>query len=519
MAKLKLKHIFANLALLMQTGNTEVARQLIARACYLVHRFEDWKSLQEIMLQSIAQESLQHEPAFVKTYVRALIGSGQFENAEDFIVTSAIYHSGQTKAFLEVELAICLHKTARTESGIQLLIPAMQHLTGQDLGIAWSRLGIMRFALNQPDWLEAFLEMHKWLADRMLGIQLLLLGNCYYLQEAYDQAISTYQEASQLLINDPLNHAYAESNIGLTYLLQCDPKAHTFLENAERRTRHTNFSKQHPDFIKSLAASYRLRGEWQEAVSLYNRAFERSPYPVVKLEVLTNLGRTLRLSGNQTQAKEILKAALGFAAKNNLNPSPARLELAALDLMQWRSAKAGKQLEQTRQLQGADVHFLNLLSAELARQLGNKATCLELLLKIPMQHRLTREESRYWTELWSLAQYCSLEIPAPLSWMGTRIIILRKTDLLLDDVPREVSSGTLDFLRFLFGKGGSVQLEEIYIEFFAPRLKSKDETPGVTDSALKQLTARARKALGWKDSVRSQSKKRSLDPNSIWKLE
>ena len=61
---------------------------------------------------------------------------------------------------------------------------------------------------------------------------------------------------------------------------------------------------------------------------------------------------------------------------------------------------------------------------------------------------------------------------------------MRKTDLLLDDVPREVSSGTLDFLRFLFGKGGSVQLEEIYIEFFAPRLKSKDETPGVTDSVL-----------------------------------
>jgi tetratricopeptide (TPR) repeat protein len=494
---------------LRQNGKILESNQLLFTGLKRVKHFDDYQKI-KAFLENIPLEERLLSPELSMSGARVLNGCADDKACLEFIGLALPKHIGFTAAFLNSELASALHySTHDYQQAILCLNLAIPDLTGSDLGLAFARRGLARHQAQSLDWNSDFQAMRLHLKGRMLGVQLLKEGNCYYFEHQFGNAINSYEKASIHLKLDSLNRAYAESNIGLTYLLQCDQRAHTFLESAVRRTRHKNFSKQHPDFLKALAASHRVRREYKEAIRLYTRANERSPYPIVKLEVQTNLGRTWRLSGNSKKATQVLEQAVLYAQEHTLNPSPAYLELAALALQDAQTAKALSLLEQTTALQGADVQFFHLLHAELARLENNQTQALECLQKLLMQHRLAREEAPHWQALWDFAKDYSLDVPQPIMRTEKYEVIIKTDQILVNQKVRNLRPSSRKFLLLLL-RHGQVNQDFIFEHFF------KHIENGATDSAIKQVIQSLRQNLGWKASVISHKGKCWLDPTAIW---
>jgi tetratricopeptide (TPR) repeat protein len=500
MSSYRFKQFLENIALLLVDKEFDKAALVAARVLNQIQRFEDWTALHQTLQRSCSVNTIQAHSELVRIYARALMGSQQnISFIQEFLTVARNVHQPPITASLDTEIAAIEVILQQPQAALERLEQAIPHLDGLDLGLAYSRLGQTKAKLKHPDFPQAFAKMRQHLRGRDLGIQILQEGNTWYFLDLQN-AKRCYQEASDLLSKDTLNHAHAEANLGLVLLLECDPIAHSHLENAEKRTRHKRYTSQHTEFLKALAASHRTRGEWDRAMLLYRRALQHTTRPDHKLEVLTNMARTERLAYRDT-AQATLECAFAVAKEANLNPSVAQLEQIALwlktDHQDFAPAFAS-----LSGLQGADLEFAALLRAEHARKRGE--AFVGFLEAINLEHRLAREEAPHWSVLWE--HVAKLGLPQPKSMtIRERIVKIYANTVVVNDSQRTLTPKSRQLLEYLLGKDRHVEKTTFDTDF-----------PDLSSSAAKKLFWRFRDDMGWHDSLIATARSRFLDPSATW---
>jgi hypothetical protein len=489
-----------NLDMLLSAKDSLPAARVAWLMLQKIQRFEDWVALHDVLQCHLKAQDLQNHPDFVRIYTRAMMGSDQIaDEIRKFIATVLPLHKLDITATLEVELALLDLRQQQPQAALERLEQAIPHLSGRDLGLAYSRLGQAKAKLGHKDFPQAFAQMRLHLSGRDLGVQVLQEGNTWYFLDLQN-AKRCYQEASKLLGKDTLNHAHAEANLGLVLLLECDPTAHSHLENAEKRTRHKRYASQHTEFLKALAASHRTRGEWDRAMLLYRRALHGTTRPDHKLEVLTNMARTERLAYRDT-AQASLNRAFALAQEANLNPSTTQLEQIALWLKTDHQDFAAA-FESLHNLQGVDLEFAALLRAEHARKRGE--AFVGFLEPINLQHRLAREEAPHWRVLWEQVTKLGLPCPAPIT-QRQRTVKVYSNRVEVNGSPRALTPKSRQLLEYLLARNKRVKKITFHTDF-----------DKFSSSSIKKMFRLFREELGWQDSLIFTPQSRFLDPSADW---
>ena len=496
------KDLLVSVEHLLKAEQVEAAATLVQRCLTNIRGYNNWVELRDALQLHLKQKAVQHHPVFVKSYARALMGCDDVELAEKFITQEIPFQNQATVCVLEVELAEIELDHQQHQAALQRLTRIIPDLTGRDLGIAYSRLGKAQYRLQQENWFAAFQTMRQHLQGRDLGVQIVVEGSIWYYTNL-DQAKNCYLEAIPLLESDPLTLAYTKSNLGLAYLLECDPQAHALLEAAAKQTRHVRFGAHRIVFLKNLAASHRVRGDWQNAVQKYKKALQLKPSAALALEILGNLGRTYRLARQPYQAEKTLLEALALANHKNLNANAANLELTALYLKKQQLDQAEQTLNAVQQLNSSDQQFFALLSAELARLQDQPYT--PWLAQIPLQKRLAREEFDYWREFWADVQRLGHSIPQALPFMN-RVVEIHPNSVWVSGEKRHLTPRSRRVLEFLLNRGKKTTRQCLQTEFFG----------NMTASSIKQTFLQFRRDLGWQESLILIGQKRHLDRRATW---
>jgi tetratricopeptide (TPR) repeat protein len=499
--------------LLIEQRHYEQAAQILEVE---LTKFEagDWLALLQILTQIPKTDQIASaKVAYI--YARTLMMNDRHAELEEVLKSVTKIHNSSDVAPVRVEYAASLIDTKRYIEARQSLQDAIRHTSGQTLGLAWSRLGMTFFYLNEP-WRDSYLKARQFLSGIELGQALFNEGYCLAQSHQSIEARDVWFEAIPHFRGNPKWVAWTRCNLGMSALRNLDPEAERHFLEADRLTRNPKASSLRAASLCGLAGSRRVFGEWSRAELTYREALHVSVDSHDRKESYLGLVRTLRLAGRLSEALETLEFALSDAT---LELNLFHVARAKVFLALNQNDHARQSLERVGPLVSTyDQSLERIARAELARRDGHLEQAVTLLEGLPVHTLHAREEVRQWPHLFQLIEAAGQPVPLPLEYVqGTtvRVAALGVLQVTVNDrgVPIVPTGRVGELLVFLLEHGGAASLEVISEALYP------EATHERARKSVWMLVKFLRTALGWDGAVIALRAAYQLDPNVTWQYD
>jgi tetratricopeptide (TPR) repeat protein len=472
------------------------------------------QALLERIPYRVRVESL--EVAFL--YARALMFNDELQTLLEFNQQALEYHGIVKSARIQLEcakshLALRQYKKAR-----DLLKGILDYLQGEQLGIAWGKLGFALFHLGEP-WEEAFDHAIQLVSGVELGYVLFNQGSFFNISNKGVEARAIWLKALPLLKSDVKLLTWTRYNLGMSALSDLEAEAeHHFLE-AQHLCKNSKNSMVRTTVLNGLAASRRMLGEWSRAETVYRETIRIARDSQDRNNAYFGLARTLRLSGRPNEALETLEFAL---QDPTLNHDQIQISRAMTFLALGQNTAARDALSKVGTLVSvSDQWLFKIAQAEILRRDGNLENAVELLEGLPVETLHAREEARCFPELMQLLYVANNPFPKPLEYtqgITVRVVAQGLLSVRINDRPVNLAptSRAGELLVYLLEQNGAASIDMIIDAMFAHL--------GIDDRAkarggIWNLVKTLRGALGWQNSVMALRGAYQLDPNATWQYD
>jgi tetratricopeptide (TPR) repeat protein len=424
-------------------------------------------------------------------YVQTLCRARQAEAILAFLDTFP-------NSVLEVYRAWALVRSKKYQAALDL-IETLSNTP--DPGLLLRSKGEAQFRLGNPAWHETLELARGHLSGTSLGRALVDYG--VFLQEAGQRAAAQvhWAEALAYLKHDPYYLAWTHSNLGYALLGNQPQEAEKHLLEAVELSRKGVAEHFRCRALTGVGAVRRSLGEWERALSSYQRASTAAGDLEDRQQALWGYGHTLRLMGNKAKALAALTEAY------NLNPEAywIQADIAAVCLMMGDTEEARKCLGKVKDWKERSSVVRRFVEAELLRQEKGLKAAREHLKGLPTTHLWVREEYHCFPQLKPKASktvgqtyrveincYGLLEV-----WVNGRLIPLHSTGK-----PGEL-------LVYLLVHGQVASRERLIECLCKQEVRNKRK-------ALWEYIHTLRSALGWQESIKAEGGLYRLDPAAQW---
>jgi tetratricopeptide (TPR) repeat protein len=499
--------------LLIEQRHYERAAQILEVE---ITKFEasDWLTLLEIFTQiPKADQTASAKVAYI--YARTLMMNDRHVELEEVLKSVTRIHNVLEVTPIRIEYAASLIDTQRYAEARALLQDAIRYASGKTLGLAWSRLGMTLFFLNEP-WRDAYRQARHFLSGIELGQALFNEGFCLAQSHKSIEARDVWFEALPHFRRNSKWVAWTRYNLGISALRDLDLEAERHFLEASHLTQKPQASELQAAVLNGLGGVRRAMGEWNRAESSYRTAMRMAAIAHDKKESYFGLIRTLWLAGKHPESLEMLEFAL---QDKPMDANPFHVARAKTYLSLDQPEKARVSLEQVGQVVSEYDRWLERIArAELARRDGRLDEAVQLLEGLPVHTLHAREEVRQWPQLFGLLEAAGQPVPVPLEYVrGTtvRVAALGVLRVMVNDrsVPIVPTGRVGELLVFLLERGGAASLEVI----------SEALYPNATHERARKsvwmLVKFLRDALGWEGSVIALRGAYQLDPTVTWQYD
>jgi tetratricopeptide (TPR) repeat protein len=500
--------------LLIQQGQFERAVTVLDNVSSHIQGQHDW-SLVLKLLEYIPDENRLSSTNIANIYAKALARNHCSSDLYAFAEQVSQRHGVAGSAIVQVECAAVLLEANQYSKAASTLRAQIPFLSGNVLGIAWSRLGLADFYLNGP-WYEAYAIAKTLLSGIELSKALINEGFCFAESNQGSNARQAWIEALPHLSHYPDLLVWTRYNLGVSALRDLETTAEQHFLEAMRFTRTSSAAKTRAPVLNGLSATRRTFGEWQRAESTYREALAVAADTHDRKESYLGLARTLRLAGRLFEALETLEFAL---SDTTLESNLFHVARAKVFLVLNQNDHARQSLERVGHLVSTSDQWLERIArAELARRDGHLDEAVTLLEGLPVHTLHAREEVRQWPQLFQLLEAAGKPVPVPLEYvqgMTVRIAALGVLRVTVNDrgVPIVPTGRVGELLVFLLEHGGVASLEVISEALYP------DVTHERARKSVWMLVKFLRTALGWDGAVIALRAAYQLDPNVTWQYD
>jgi tetratricopeptide (TPR) repeat protein len=515
----KFNEALVSCKLLLEQQDFDRAILLLDRALPIISTDKEWNEALKLV-ENIPET---HRIASIQAavvYARVLYENHRLTDVIEFCTEITMRHEKLQVVLVQLECTRALidsNKLGEAKKVIESIIP---YLSGEHLGIAYRRLGLVLFKKGQF-WYGAFENARALLSGDQLGRALLDQGYCLSESGMRSEARHVWLEALPLFRSHPKMLSWLRYNLGSSYIddLELIEAERHFLEG-ERLSRNPKSFSMRASIFNGLAGVRRVQGEWSRSEFSYREALRIAADPFDRVTSLIDLTRTILLAGRAPEANETLELQLNPEDANDPNIQIARA-LVCLHLNNLPRASAALETI-TTPIVGAYQWLERLCRAELARRHGQFTEAVQWLEGNPTHTLHMREEVRQWPELFALAKAAGLPIPEPLEYVQGSTVQVRARGVLHVAVnDRGVSippTGRVgELLVFLLEHEGEAPLDVILEAFYPNAVGSKDRA-----RARKMVWEHAntlRELLGWQDAVIALGGAYQLDPETTWQYD
>ncbi len=501
--------------LLLEQGDFDQAIQVLGRMLFTIRMESEWKRALELIERIPKANRIESvEAAF--TYGRVLNMNDRESDVLNLSAEVIELHGFARAAPVELERGGALISMRRHLEARRVLEDAIPHLSGELLGVAFSRLGLTLFNLDEP-WSQAYQHAKELLSGVELGKALLNEGYCLVESGQSTEARNVWLEALPLFRSDPKMLAWLRYNLGISALRDLDPEAERHFLEADRLTRKPQAAELRAATLNGLGGSRRAIGEWARAEHTYRAGLEAASASHDRKESYLGLVRTLRLARRHIEALETLEFAL---QDDTLEMGALRVSHAMVFLALGQPERARDSLGRVGALVSESDKWLERIArAELARQDGQLDEAVSLLDGLPVASLHAREEAGAFPLLFGLLENAGLPVPEQLTY-ATRTVVrvmahgaLRVT---VNDraVPIAPTGRVGELLVFLLERGGVATIDVIGAALYAENLERKN-----VRRAVWKLVNGLRDVLGWAQGVLALRGAYQLDPGAIWEYD
>jgi tetratricopeptide (TPR) repeat protein len=517
MGFVKFSDAFISSELLLEQNEFEKIARVLSLALSRSQDQSTWQKAQALLERipyRVRVESL--ELAFL--YARALMFNDEIQTLLEFNQKALGYHGIANSSRVQLECAKSHLALQHYNEARELLESILPHLQSELLGIAWGKLGLALFHLNEP-WQEAFQQAIQNLDGIELGYVLFNQGSCLDLSNKGIEARATWLKALTFFKSDHKMQITTRSNLGFSALRDLNPEAERHFLEAQRLCNNSKNIAIRAYVLNGLAASRRMLGEWSRAEAAYREAIRISQDSYTRNSAYFGFTRTLRLSGRPNEALETLEFAL---QDKTLNHNQIQISRAMTFLALGQNTAAREALSNVGTLVSvSDQWLFKIAQAELLRRDGNLDDAVELLEGLPIETLHAREEAHCFPELMQLLYAANKPFPKPLEYVNgitVRVVAQGVLSVRINDRPVNLAptSRAGELLVYLLEQNGAASIDMIVDAMFTHL--------GIDDRAkarggIWNLVKTLRQALGWQNSVMSLRGAYQLDPNATWQYD
>ena len=402
--------------------------------------------------------------------------------------------------------ALALTANDHHQSALDVLAPVLPGLTGLAAGIGWRAQAQALCRTGQGGWQEGFARARAHLDGRSLGLCWTEEGTLLEWQGHDSEARNAWRQALPLLESDRYYSVWLRHALGSSCLRFALPEAEDHFLALEQAVKHPDAAQFRPWAECGLGASRRARGEWERALSSYQRATQIATEDGDLRQAWRGLGYTQRLMGKPDLALEAFLTASRCTVQDvGSGTSWVYADIAACHAQLGNSAAAQDALSRlgNSPLSREDGERVAIVRAELARQNGQMDAARTLLGQVRPEPLWAREEVRCFPALFGLldADQC----PLPLGYtVGAKVEVHALGPLLVKvngrTVPVSSAGRPGELLVFLLEQGGRAATEVILEALYPGGDQERKRRNG---QALSAVVRGLRKALGWQGSVQT----------------
>ncbi|CAK74901.1 unnamed protein product (macronuclear) [Paramecium tetraurelia] len=158
----------------------------------------------------------------------------------------------------------CYFQKGELDEGIEYMNQSLKH--NQSFGLAWKAVGNIMYEMNQPAtalrYFQKAIDLDK--NDMEAKIR---LGNCYYLQDQFEQAIQIYEEISHLDQNEELEQ----------HMANCYYKKNDFEEAVLHYQRALSINSDKIECYYNLGDTYFTMEKFEEALECFEKVVKNDP--------------------------------------------------------------------------------------------------------------------------------------------------------------------------------------------------------------------------------------------------
>jgi tetratricopeptide (TPR) repeat protein len=479
-----------------------------------VQNINDWQTLLEAF-RTIPNEHLFARPLLAVVFARAHAGARAIPELIDFCDHALERLTGAQAAPIWVRYAWALQRTGRDAESLVALERAMPFLEPAELGFAWKLIGFARHRLNLPDWEEAFMQARAHLRERTLGLALLDHGMCLDADGQTERARDCWLEALPMLARDAHHLAWARFNLGVSSLRDGLHDAERHFIESERQARRSQSHGMTSRALAGLGSVRRFRGEWDRAISAYQRAIRAAKEPEDAHYARRHLALTYRLANRASEALEVLYQAL-HAQPTEPEHSALHAQLGATRLVMGDLAAARQALEHAGTPEGNEAMRCQIYRAELARRSGQPKPALEQLEGIVFESPTAQEEFAFWSDLAAFATLAGLPVTtrdqAPAR-NHVRVEALGALQATVNGQPVPLEGRTAELVVFLLEHTGVLPLEMVADAIWPECDRKRGEWN------VKSTARRVRESLGWSSCISVSKGRVQLEARTIWEYD
>jgi tetratricopeptide (TPR) repeat protein len=495
-------------------GRLDDLERIASRLEQQVTGVADWQTLLSAY-QAVPLETLFARPALVAACARAHTGARAVTELLEFTDHALERLSGPLAAPVWVQRAWALQRSGRHAESIVLLERALPDLVGSEAGQAWKFLALARARLDLPDWMEAFTHARACLNGRALGLMLIDQSCCLDSNGQSNRASDALLEAITFLEQDAFHLAWARNNLGTISLRQGWHGAERHFLEAHKHSRRAGAQGMASRALAGLGSARRVNGEFDRAISTYQRAIRAALEPEDAQYARRHLGLTYRLAGRPLDALEVLYQALhdqpGLPESDSLlvQLAAVRLTLGDLEVTQDLLGRAEKP-------DGDEAIRARIYRSELARRMGRPQEALSWLEGFPMDSLAAREEFTFWSDLAKFGKLAGLPVPnssQSISRNLVRIQALGGVQASVNGQAVKLEGRAAELVVFLLEHSGVAPLETV-ADAIWPEC---DRTRGAWN--VKRAAKRLRESLGWTSCVSVAKGRVQLDARTVWEYD
>lgn len=379
-------------------------------------------------------------------------------------------------------------------------IPSTEEM---DWGLYYRVQGEAMFWLRHEDWQAVLEQSRPHLQGPALGRMLLDQGAFLLEKGRRAEARICWGEALAYLQCDPYYLAWAHNSLGYSLLNDQPQEADRHLQAAVRVSQKQAAKAFRCKALSGLAAFQREMGEWERALSSYQKAAKAPGDPDDTQLALWGWGHTLRLMGYLEEALGKLHQAY------ELNPAESWLlaDIAAVQLALGNRKKAQENLTKAGLGGERSQVVRRIVEAEIGRLEGRTEQAIATLAGLEFDHLWVREELSCFPRL---ASFLNSSIARPQRYrIEVQAYGLLEVRVNLRPIDLNPTAKPGEILVFLILQGGSASLERLLD-------KIGDEQNKHARKALWEHIKALRESLGWGESIQSCPGGYRLDPKADW---